>query len=110
MMDKALESLKQLPAEFRKTITFDNGTENAGHELLIKELDIETYFCHPYHSWEKGTVENTISLIRRYYPKTTNFSKVSWEELKNLENRLNNRPRKCLNFMTSYEVMKLCTS
>lgn len=110
MMDKARRSLEKLPPEFRRTITFDNGTENAGHMKLKTELGIETYFCHPYHSWEKGTVENTIGIIRRVFPKSTNFSNVTDEELKELEKKLNNRPRKCLNFMTSNEVMKLCTS
>lgn len=110
MMNKAIKSLKKLPPEFRRTITFDNGTENAGHIRLKNELEIETYFCHPYHSWEKGTVENTIGIIRRVFPKSTNFSNVTNEELKDLEKKLNNRPRKCLNFMTSKEVMKLCTS
>ncbi|MCL2550296.1 MAG: IS30 family transposase [Methanimicrococcus sp.] len=109
MMDNAIKSLEKMPSEFKRTITFDNGTENAAHERL-RELGIETYFCHPYHSWEKGTVENTIGLIRRVFPKSTNFSRVSNEQIKELENKLNNRPRKCLNFMTANEVMKLCTS
>jgi IS30 family transposase len=109
MMDKAIESLGKMPAEFKRTITFDNGTENAAH-MRLKEIGIETYFCHPYHSWEKGTVENTIGLIRRVFPKSTNLSRVSKEQVKKLENELNNRPRKCLNFRTANEVMKLCTS
>jgi len=94
----------------RKTITFDNGTENAGHMRLKTELGINTYFCNPYHSWEKGTVENMIGLIRRKFPKSTNFSTVNNEKLKELEVQLNNRPRKCLNYMTPIEIMKLCTS
>jgi len=109
MMDKAIKRLEKMPAEFRRTITFDNGTENAAH-MKLKDLGMETYFCHPYHSWEKGTVENTIGLVRRVFPKSTNFSTVSNEQVKKLEKLLNNRPRKCLNFMTSNEVMKLCTS
>jgi len=110
MMNKAIESLEKMSPEMRKTITFDNGTENAGHQRLKEELGMETYFCNPYHSWEKGTVENTIGIVRRTFPKSTNFSNVKEEELKKLENQMNNRPRKCLNFMTSLEVMKLCTS
>lgn len=109
MMDKAIQSLKKFPAELRKTMTFDNGTENAAHTRLHK-LGFETFFCHPYHSWEKGTVENTNGIIRRFFPKSTNFSAITIEEVKSVEYRINNRPRKCLNFMTSYEVMKLCTS
>jgi IS30 family transposase len=109
MMDKAIESLETMPSEFKRTVTFDNGTENTAH-MRLKELGIDTFFCHPYHSWEKGTVENTIGLIRRVLPKSTNLSKVSKEQVKELEKKLNNRPRKCLNFMTAIEVMKLCTS
>lgn len=52
---------------------FDNGTENAHHEKIASKLNIKTYFCHPYHSWEKGSVENTIGLIRRYLPKKQIF-------------------------------------
>ncbi|WNY26561.1 IS30 family transposase ISCARN114 [Methanolapillus ohkumae] len=110
MMEKAIATLKQLDPAFRKTITFDNGTENAAHMRLKDELDIDTYFCHTYSSWEKGTVENTIGIIRRIFPKSTNFSLISIKQVKELEEWLNNRPRKCLNFMTPLEVMKLCTS
>ncbi|WNY23100.1 IS30 family transposase ISMae39 [Methanimicrococcus hongohii] len=100
MMDKAIEFFKTLPENMRKTITFDNGTENAGHMRLKDELNMDTYFCRPYHSWEKGTVENSIGLIRRQCPKKTNFAYVSIEELDKLEKQINNRPRKCLNYMT----------
>ncbi|WNY25207.1 IS30 family transposase IS4351 [Methanolapillus millepedarum] len=82
MVDKAIQCLKDLPPELRRTITFDNGTENAAHRKLKEILDIDTYFCHPYHSWEKGTVENTIGIIRRIFPKSTDFSKVTVEQIK----------------------------
>ena len=64
----------------------------------------KSYFCEPYHSWEKGAVEQINGLIRRYYPKKTNFSKVSHQQLKKVEEQLNNRPRKCLGFKTPNEV------
>jgi len=108
-MDKAIENFLELPAMMRKTVTFDNGTENAAH-MRLNSLGIETFFCHPYQSWEKGAVENMNGLIRRIFPKDTNFSEVTPEQIKIVENMLNNRPRKCLNYMTAIEVMRLCTS
>ena len=69
----------------------------------------ESYFCAPYHSWEKGTVENTIGLVRRYLPKRTNLARVTKKDMHFVENRLNNRPRKCLEFQTPAEVFnQLC--
>ncbi len=88
------------------TITYDNGSENTEHEEVNKVLDIKSYFCNPYHSWEKGTVENTIGLIRRWIPKKTDLAEVSEEEILEIEDWLNNRPRKCLNYQTPLEVLE----
>jgi len=96
-----LETLRKYPAY---TITYDNGSENTEHEKINKELDISSYFCIPYHSWEKGTVENTIGLVRRWLPKKTDLALVSNDKIIALENWLNNRPRKCLNYQTPLEV------
>jgi len=63
-------------------------------------------FCNPYHNWEKGSVENRIGKIRFFLPKKTDFAKISEEELLRIQNILNYRPFKCLNFMTPYEVIK----
>ncbi|RKY01913.1 MAG: IS30 family transposase [Spirochaetes bacterium] len=104
MKNKLIEKLADKPKKLRKTITFDNGTENADHEIVAKELGVNTYFCHPYHSWEKGSVENTIGLIRQYLPKKSNFLEVSEDYIIEIENRLNNRPRKCLGYMTPKEI------
>ena len=98
-----VESLIKYP---RHTITYDNGSENTGHEEINKVLDIKSYFCYPYHSWEKGTVENTIGLIRRFLPKKTDMANVSKGEIMEIEGWLNNRPRKCLNYKTSLEVFE----
>jgi len=103
-----IDILKRIPQEFRKSITFDNGLENAEHQLIAKRLGVKTYFCNPYHSWEKGGVENGIGLIRRYYPKKTDFSLISDQEIKLIEKRLNNRPRKTLGFLTPLEAYKNC--
>jgi len=104
MREKLIARLEDIHPMVRKTITFDNGTENAEHKIVAKELQLKTYFCHPYHSWEKGSVENIIGLIRQYLPKRTNFSEVSHDSIMAIENRLNNRPRKCLGFSTPKEV------
>ena len=86
------------------SITYDNGSENTEFKKVEAILKNKSYFCEPYHSWEKGAVEQINGLIRRYYPKKTNFSKVSHQQLKKVEEQLNNRPRKCLGFKTPNEV------
>lgn len=107
---KAIVSMmKNVPEKFRKSITFDNGLENAQHEEIARKLNLKTYFCNPYHSWEKGGVENVIGLIRRYLPKKTDFSLISDSFIRYIENQLNNRPRKSLGFKTPYQVFLNCT-
>lgn len=101
-------ALKPLPRKARRTLTYDNGSENVEHDTTNDQLGTRSYFCQPYHSWEKGTVENTIGLIRRQFPKKTDFAKVSQSELTNFQHRLNNRPRKCLSFKTPNEVFNRC--
>ena len=91
------------PKRFRKTITFDNGSENTNHQDLIRYLGVKTYFCHAYHSWEKGTVENTIGRLRRYFPKGLSLDQISDDYVTNIEEEMNNTPRKCLSFMTPNE-------
>jgi len=95
----------------RRTITYDNGSENVEHQKVNKVLGTQSYFCNPYCSWERGSVENTIGLVRRYLPKKTDFSEVSEVQLKTIESLINSRPRKCLDFKTPAEVFnrKCCT-
>lgn len=88
------------------TITGDNGNEFARHSKISEVLNIDFYFTHPYSSWEKGTNENTNGLIREYFPKGTDFSVVSLEALKKVEDELNSRPRKCLNYKTPAQILK----
>jgi IS30 family transposase len=80
------------------TITCDNGKEFAAHEEIANSLDAEVYFAHPYASWERGTNENTNGLIRQYIPKGTNFMELTNDDIEFIENRLNHRPRKCIQF------------
>lgn len=99
-----INRLKKLPANGRQTLTLDNGTENAKHELLSARLGIKCYFAHPYSSWERGTNENLNGLIRWYLPKGTDFSKITPEQIARIEYLLNSRPRKCLGYKTPLEV------
>jgi IS30 family transposase len=98
--------LESLPAFLRRSITYDNGTENAEHLTLNEDFDLKSYFCEPYHSWEKGTVENTNGLIRRFIPKRTLLSSLSLSSIVLLENWLNDRPRKVLNYQTPREAFQ----
>lgn len=96
--------LAPLPEKMRKTITLDNGHENAEHEKIAGEIGTKMYFAHPYHSWERGTNENTNGLIRWYLPKGTDFATVSEERIREIEYRLNTRPRKRLGWRTPLQV------
>lgn len=82
------------------TITYDNGLEFAGHQKVSQSLGASGYFCQPYHSWEKGGVENFNGLVRQYFPKGTNFLGVSEASLADIETELNQRPRKSLNYQS----------
>ncbi len=86
------------------TLTSDNGCEFANHKVISTELGADYYFCHPYSSWERGTNENTNGLIRQFFPKKTSFDTVTAAEIKQVEDKLNNRPRKSLGYSTPNEV------
>lgn len=96
--------LQILPKQFRRTLTVDNGSENFEYKELMEELDILCFFAHPYHSWERGTNENTNGLIRWYFPKGTDFATIPDETIKLVEDALNNRPRKRLGWRTPLEA------
>lgn len=81
------------------TITSDNGTEFAGHEAVARKLKADFFFAHPYSAWERGTNENANGLVRRYFPKGTNFLNVSDAEVRHVMNRLNDRPRRILGYL-----------
>ena len=99
------ERIKILPEFFRKTMTADNGAENTNHKNLTTQTNMAVFFCHPYHSWEKGTVENMNGRIRKFVPKGTSVDPISQEQIAYLEWKLNSTPRKCLQFLTPYEKM-----
>lgn len=95
--------LKDLPPPFRRSITFDNGQENRRHEELRDSLIVETYFCNPYSSWEKGSVENAVGLTRRVWPKKTDYATVDEKYIAAVEYLLNTRPRKRFGYLTPIE-------
>jgi IS30 family transposase len=104
---RAIEKrLSRHPSDLVKSITYDNGSENARHQEINEKLKTDSYFCLPYHSWEKGAVEQINSLIRRFIPKKTDISELSGTDIYKIEKLLNNRPRKCLKFKTPYEVFR----
>jgi len=104
MHNATKNSFNKYPAKVIRSITYDNGTENALHELTNNVLGTKSYFCNPYHSWEKGTVENLIGIIRRFYPKKTDWQNVTQWDLNNVARFINNRPMKLLGFKTPYQV------
>jgi IS30 family transposase len=96
------EGFQSILPDNAHTITLDNGPENVRHE----SLGIPTYFCHPYHSWEKPTIENTFQRLRRWIPKKARLENYSDEQIEAIIERMNNTPRKCLKFRTPAEVFK----
>ncbi len=101
-----INRLKMFPKTVRQTLTADNGKEMTNHEVISHSLRISTYFCHAYHSWEKGTVENTNGRIRRFIPKGVSLDDYTKEEIRAYEYHLNSTPRKCLDYLTPYEKMR----
>ena len=87
-----------------KTLTYDNGLEFARHAEVSKELKAKGYFCAPYHSSEKGGVENFNGLVRQYFPKGSDFREISSSTHRRVEDEINQRPRKTLNYKSPSEL------
>jgi IS30 family transposase len=104
LVERAMLKVLKPLADRVHTITSDNGKEFASHEVIANRLNASFYFAHPYRSWERGTNENTNGLVRQYFPKGTDFSKITQRQVKAVEKRLNNRPRKTLGFQTPNQV------
>ena len=105
----SLVLFKKIPRQYMKTLTLDNGSENSNFKELEKELSLRVFFAKPYASYERGTNENTNGLLRRFFPKGTNFLEVAHSELEKVVHLLNHRPRKCLKYRTPFEVFNLIT-
>ena len=100
------KEIKRLPKELRLSLTYDQGREMAQHKLFTKETKMKVYFAHPSSPWERGTNENTNGLVRQYFPRGTDFRRVTRSELKKVQRSLNNRPRKTLDWQTPAEAME----
>lgn len=103
-LEALTSTIKTLPTPLMKSITFDRGTEGASHWKLRQEYNLDTYHCDPYCSWQKGGVENANGIIRRYLPISTDLSKFSDSDLQAIEDKINNRPRKSLDWQTPNEA------
>jgi IS30 family transposase len=107
----AWRSLRDLPGELRRTMTLDNGKEFAEHQQLAEDLELDIYFAKPYASWQRGTNEHTNGLLRQFFPKGTNFARISHRQVARVEKLLNERPRKRLDYRTPQEVLaKKCAA
>jgi IS30 family transposase len=99
------KALRSIPAELKKTLTYDQGKEMSEHKRFTIDTGIQVYFAHPASPWERGTNENTNGLIRQYFPKGTDFSEAPLKRIKEVQRRLNNRPRAVLDYMKPDEVI-----
>lgn len=101
--EKTVESFAKIPDDKKFTITYDNGTEFSEHELIGREAKLDIYFAYPYHSWERGTNENTNGLLRQFFPKKSIFATLEQNDVDEKVQLINNRPRKRLSYLTPYE-------
>lgn len=99
--------ITNLKEYYVESLTVDNGSENRDHKRIAGKLKAKVYFCHPYHSWEKGTNENTNGLVRRYLPRGSSLENVTQDDLDDIAFELNNRPRKSLQYNTPTEMLEL---
>lgn len=104
--DALLVQLYKEDSLLRGSVTLDRGPENSRHEEITKVHDMPVYACEPYHSWERGTGENTIGRVRRYIPKGRSVDGISQKKLHLIEHVMNNTPRKCLGYLTPNEYLE----
>ena len=102
--------VRRLSAMRVSTLTYDNGLEFAGHLAVARALGAKSYFCAPYHSWEKGLVENHNGLFRQYHAKGSSFAAITGESLKRIEDELNSRPRKVIEFARPIDYLSRLTA
>ena len=110
VLDGFKRRLKSVPASLRKTMTYDQGSEMALHQKLSAALKIDIYFCDAHSPWQRGSNENANGLVREFLPKGMDLSQVSHQQLTHIEQLLNHRPRKILDFRSPHEVFSALTS
>lgn len=101
------QRLNRLPSKVRHTLTLDNGFENQDWKSIESRTGVKCFYAHAYHSWERGTNENTNGLIREYFPKRTDFTVIPEDIIAAVEHKLNTRPRKRLKYLTPLEVISV---
>jgi IS30 family transposase len=99
-----IRKLRPLPAQARQTLTLDNGIEHSRHEDVTRAIGIRCFFCDPYSAWQRATNENRNGLIRHYFPKGTDFARLTSAEIERVELAINSRPMKCLGYKTPLEA------
>jgi IS30 family transposase len=109
-MSAAERCLANLPASLRRSVTFDNGSEFTEHHKLTENLGLAIYFAEPYRAWQRGANENANGLLRQFFPKGTDFKRISRREVERVERLLNERPRRRLGYKSPIEVIakQLC--
>lgn len=100
------QAIRRLPMQMAKSLTYDQGTEMAQHKRFTLETKMTVYFCHPHSPWERGTCENTNGLLRQFFPKGRDLSKVSFKEIRRVERLMNGRPRKVLDWESPSEAFE----
>ena len=96
--------VKSLPRQMRLSLTYDRGKEMAEHRLFTEHTQMKVYFAHPQSPWERGTNENTNGLLRQFFPKGTDFSRLSRRQIKRVQHLMNERPRKVIGWRSPYEA------
>lgn len=106
-VNAVVKRIDKFPKEIKLSLTADNGAENTKHKVVTDSLNMPVYLCHPYHSWEKGGVENRVKKVRRILPKRKSLDNISDQKVQRIETWINTMPMKVLDFKTPYEKMAL---